>query len=418
MIAQQSENPPSVLFAWELGANLGHVKPMTTLARALIAQGARVTFAVRDLAGMRLVAKPGEFQVLQAPLWPEHRHTAYRPSAAGYADVLTLIGFGDAQKLGATVAGWDTVLALVKPGVVVADHAPALQVALYGRELPLVCMGTPFTMPPLTLDRLPPIRADQAPSLPEARLLQSAKTVLAERGVPAPQRLVDLLRAGARLVFGAPELDPYRAYRDEPLLAPPEPLPKFVEAPAKPRLFVYAGADLPHVETLVQSLVVMDVDIVAYLRGDVGPLPHFLKHRGHQVFDEPPPLEEILPSVSHVLSQGGAFTCHAALAAGRPHLIMPLHNESEINFAQLYNIGAARRLELSSDEVAVRRTVHRFLIDADLVRNVRHWALTLAARQQADGTDAAVNAIERCLAARNQILSSRRRVAAAAAQPS
>lgn len=410
----------SILFAWELGANLGHIKPMAALARALAARGARATFAVRDLANIRQIGKRGEFTILQAPVWPDHSHGGHNPTFASYADVLTGIGFADQNKLGAVVDAWDSVLTLIKPDLVVADHAPALQVAMLGKSQPLVTVGTPFTMPPLNLDRLPPIRADQSPALPEARLLQSVKSVLAVRGQQSPARLVDVLQADERLIFGLPELDPYRAYRQEPVLLPPEPLPVFVAPPLKPVLFVYAGAEVPHLERLVQALVTMDIDVVAYLRGDVGPLPHFLKHRGHEVFDTPPPLNEILPRVSHVLSQGGAFTCQAAIAAGRPHLIMPLHNETELNLMNAGTLGAARRMDPAKnekEEKAMIKKIEAFLTDPQMMHNARQWAMTLQTRPQSDGLSAAVAAVERCLA-RDQMRSSRLRSAAAAAQPS
>jgi UDP:flavonoid glycosyltransferase YjiC (YdhE family) len=182
-------------------------------------------------------------------------------------------------------------------------------------------------------------------------------------------------------------------------------------------LFVYAGSEIPHLEKLVQALVTMDVEVVAYLRGDVGPLPHFLRHRGHEVFETPPPLDEILPRVSHVLSQGGAFTCQAAIAAGRPHLIMPLHNETELNLAHAGALGVARRLDPSKDEKVTRQKLNVFLTTTQLIHNARRWALTLQTRSQTNGLDAAVAAVERCLT-RDQMRSSRLRSAAAAAQPS
>jgi UDP:flavonoid glycosyltransferase YjiC (YdhE family) len=407
----------SILFAWELGANLGHIKPMAALAQALAARGANITFAVRDLTHTREIGAPGAFTVLQAPVWPDHRHSGHRPSVASYADVLTAIGFADHLKLMAVVDAWDAIIKLIRPDLVIADHAPALQVAMVGSPVPIVTVGTPFTLPPLSLGRLPPIRADQAPALPEARLHQAVKTVLVARGVAVPPRLVDLFRSDERLIFGLPELDPYRAYRDEQVLLPPEPVPAFVDPPVRPRLFVYAGSELPHLETLVQTLVSMDVDVSAYLRGDVGPLPHFLKRRGYQVFDSPPPFAEILPRVSHVLSQGGAFTCHAALAAGRPHLVIPLHNETELNFAHVRAMGVAQRLDALDDEKALRKKLAGFLDDATLLAQARHWALTLRAREQKNGLNEAIAAVDRCLR-RDQIRNSRLRSAAATAQPS
>ena len=106
-----------------------------------------------------------------------------------------------------------------------------------------------------------------------------------------------------------------------------------------------------------------------------------------------------------------------AIAAGRPHLIIPLHNETELNFAHANALGVARRLDPVKDEKLARKKIDAFLSDTQLVHNARHWALTLQGRRQGNGLDEAVAAVERCFA-RDQMRSSRLRCAAAAAQPS
>ena len=47
-----------ILFAWELGANLGHLGALVTLAKALRSRGHEAMFAVRDLAASATVAAP------------------------------------------------------------------------------------------------------------------------------------------------------------------------------------------------------------------------------------------------------------------------------------------------------------------------------------------------------------------------
>lgn len=408
----------TILFAWELGANLGHVRPLTALARSLAARGAKPVFAVRDLGYARLAAENDGFTILQSPVWPDHRNWGHRPAVSSYSDVLSGIGFADPQKLGAVMTAWSAIVDLIKPDLVVCDHSPGLTAALYGTPTPLIAAGIPFAMPPLSLDRLPPLRPDQAPLLPEARLLQSLRQAVIANGRRPPASMVDFLRSDERLVFGLPELDPYHPFRNEEILSPPEPMPAFVVPPVKPRLFFYAGADVPHIETVVQSLAQMDVEIVAYLRGDVGPLPHFLKHRGHTVYDTPPPLNEILPTVSHVMSQGGAGMCNAAIRAGRPHLIMPLHNETELNFEMCRKLRVARRLDPSKDDKAMRAAIDSFLSAPILIQEARHWALTVAMRPQRNGSDELIAAVARCFARRDQMRSSRLRSAAAFAHPS
>src|SRR6185369_1370140 len=112
---------------------------------------------------------------------------------------------------------------------------------------------------------------------------------------------------------------------------PPERLPVFAEPPVSPRLFAYLGQDIAGLDRLLQVLVDLDVPLEVYLRGDLSALARFLVLRGHRVYDTPPALADVLPAVSHVIAGAGAFTCHAALAAGRPLLALPQHDEAERN---------------------------------------------------------------------------------------
>jgi UDP:flavonoid glycosyltransferase YjiC (YdhE family) len=408
----------TVLFAWELGANLGHIKPMITIARELARGGVTPIFAVRDLEHTHALIADDGFAMLQAPVWPRYKHWGHDGGLASYADILTGVGFADAAKLGAMIGAWDGLLDLVQPDAVVIDHAPALLAALHRRGIPTVAIGTPFTMPPLSRDRLAPLRADQAPAIPEAQLMQSVRKALGARRAPPPATtLVDLLRTDERIVYGTTELDPYRTFRNEPLVAPPEPLPDFVEPPLRPKLFVYLGVEAPCLEQIAQALARLDVEIIAYLRGEVGPIPQFLKRRGHIVFDKPPQVHQILPQVSHVISQGGAFMCQAALAAGRPQLVMPLHAEAEINLRMLEQLGIGQRFEPAPQEASIMTKIHDFILNPVLRQQAREAGLMFAARPRASGLDQAVAAITRCLDS-DQRPSSVRRVAAATAQPS
>lgn len=408
----------TVLFAWELGANFGHIKPMVAIARSLAKDGIRAVFAVRDLGYAREIIEDGEFAILQAPLWPNHKHGGHNAGLISYVDLLTNIGFIDPSKIAAVVAAWDALIDLVQPDVVVVDHAPGLMAALYQRGLPSVAIGTPFTMPPLTMDRLPPLRADQAPAVPEAQLMASVRAALGVKRAPAANgKLVDLFRTDERIVFGMPELDPYRSFRREEICLPPERLAPFVEAAPEPKVFVYFGGEAPHLTTFFQGLVQTGIKAMAYLRGDVGSIPYFLKRKGVTLFEKPPELDQILPQVSHVISQGGAFMSQAAITAGRPHLIMPLHGETELNLRNQEQLGMAQSFEPSPDEGVVARKVLEFVRNPVLLRKAREASMMVAARgPQTSGLEQAVAAIKRGLWRADQ--RSARLPAAAAALPS
>ncbi len=388
----------TILLGWELGANLGHARPLAELGRRLVCDGHRVVIAARDLYAARIAFASDNIPLLQAPVWPPHRHFGSATGDASYIDVLAQIGFGDASKLAATVEAWLELLALVKPDAVVADHSPALLVAARIAAIPVVMVGTGFTMPPVDGDRLPPLRADRAAMIPEEKILEPVRALCIRHAVAPPASLIALFRTAGRVVFGCPELDPYTAFRREPVHLPPERLPGFAEPPIAPRLFAYLGPEIAGLDRLIQVLVDLNVPLETYLRGDLGALSRFLVLRGHHVHETPPVLADVLPGVSHVIAGAGAFTCHAALAAGRPLLALPQHDEAERNTLALDRLGLVRRLNVHGSEASIRDAIQTFIRDHRLLRNARNWAKTLEARTQPNGVDAFSAAVMQCLA--------------------
>jgi UDP:flavonoid glycosyltransferase YjiC (YdhE family) len=387
----------TVLFAWELGGNLGHLMPIAPLVRALSDKGTRVVVAARDLAYAGLALDPG-IGLLQAPAWPQHRHFGLASGlVASHADILTAVGFADAEKLAVMVRAWRQLIDLVRPDAIVADHSPALMVAMRGQGIPMIAAGACFTTPPLDYARFPPLRSDAAPSLPEERLLESVDAVL-DPATSRPERLVEVFRTGYRVVLGLPELDPYGAFRREELFAPAGGLPPAQGWPAERRLFVYLGAEAPNLEALAQALGTLKSEAEIYLRGELGPLRRFLKRRGHQVHDRPPPLAEVLGRVSHVFTQGGAMTAAAALTAGRPQLVMPLHEEAWLNYRMLERLRIAWLMRTDLDEEGVGRLLARFLADPNVLANARDQAAITGFRGQRDAGAVLEELIEAALA--------------------
>ncbi len=387
----------TVLFAWELGANLGHAKPLATVAKSLGHLDAKLFVAALDLLSARIAFGDSDVALLQAPVWPAHRHFGSETGQASYLDILVSIGFADPVKLGAVVDGWISLFGLVMPDVVVADHSPGLLVAAWIAKIPVIQVGSCFTTPPVEHDRLPPIRADRSAIMPETKVLASAATVVADRGGSPPPLLIDFFRTRARIVFGCRELDPYAAFRREPLFSPPEPLPSFVEPPIHPRLFVYLGSDISRMDELIQVLTQLDLPLEAYLRPEIAPLGRFLKLAGHVVHDSPPPLGDVLLNASHVVCEGGASTCFSALAAGRPVLGLALHAEADLNLSMMVHLGVGKRMERWDSEATLRHQIANFVHNHALQRQARHWAMVLSSRGAPNGLVAVEKALAACL---------------------
>jgi hypothetical protein len=174
--------------------------------------------------------------------------------------------------------------------------------------------------------------------------------------------------------------------------------------PAERRLFVYAGDDAPNFEVFVQALAMIDAPVEAYFRGEVGPLPEFLRLRGAIVHDRPPPLSDVLPRVSHVLTQGGAMTSAAVFSAGRAQLVMPPHDEAQLNLGLLEQYGVGSPLTVGSDPAIVAADIDAFLADAGQAARAQEIAHRIATRPLPDGAEVAAAAVKRALGTAGALL--------------
>lgn len=87
-----------ILFTWELGGGLGHIARLRPLAEAMIQQGKRVAFAVRDTKYCATIFGNTNIQWFQAPIKlgrPRRENSEPRT----FADLLTNVGFGEVDEL-------------------------------------------------------------------------------------------------------------------------------------------------------------------------------------------------------------------------------------------------------------------------------------------------------------------------------
>jgi hypothetical protein len=389
----------TILFAWELGAGLGHAKPFAEIAKGFVDSGSRIYVAAAELLNAQIAFAGIEVSLLQAPTWPSHRHFGSQTGEGGYLDILASLGFADPMKLGSVVSGWLSLLDLTRPDVVVADHSPAAMIACHIRGLPVILAGTCYLMPPLDFGRFPPLKADRAPVMPEARLYSSAAQISKAHGSHPPASLIEYFRTADRFVFGIPELDPYAPLRREPLHLPPEGLAAFIVPPVVPRIFLYLSAEMSGLDEFVQAIVQLGFPIEAYFGRDIAPLGRFLALAGHTVHDKPPALADVLIRASHVVSESGAYTSMNTLAAGRPLLGLVPHGEGEFNISTLEKLGTGRRMGSVNDERDIGNVFLSFIKDHTLQQKARHWAKIIALRSNhvPSGRDDAVAAIHKFL---------------------
>lgn len=329
----------SILLGWELGAGHGHVRTLLTLARAFAAAGHSPVFAVRDPVDVWPVLRGTGFPVVPAPAWPSRRARFDAPlRARTFADIPAFLGWSEPAELEGMLRAWDGLLDLVRPALVVVDHAPGLALAAAGR-VPLVGVGTGFSNPPAEPGQFRVLDPEARGLGLERELLASIQEVLRRRGQSVPATLTEGLASGRRLVTTFPEIDPYRDQRREPAVGPMVPPPGPMPSVAAPRWFAYLSAEREDLEEVLGDLAGTGIPGEAYVRGAPGPVVAGARARGVRVHDAPVPVEEMLARTSVVVHAGGAGLTCAALAAGRPQVFLPEHLEQRLTAGLVSNLG-------------------------------------------------------------------------------
>lgn len=337
----------SVLLVNELGGGFGHVSNLLAIGRALASLGYRVTCAMADLVRPALLLRQAGFPVLQAPTWPRMGHG----KTACYADILALIGFENAPALTLMTAGWQDLIDLVKPDLIVADHSPTAALAAFGAN-PVVMVGNGFTLPPDHLDEYPMLARDAEPLVPQSRLLEVVHEVQGNRKRPAPETLPALLSAAFRGVLSFPELDAYADVRSDNTLGVLEAMPVYAPRGDARSVYAYLTDYHPELRTIADALVEVDAEVSCHVsnHADVAAV---LSRGGVRLLDEPADLTVILPRVSVVVSHASMGMAHAGLAAGRPQLVLPHDLEKECAARALDSLGVSLSLRppFASDDI-------------------------------------------------------------------
>lgn len=367
-----------VLFGWEFGAGLGHVTRFRPIAERLSAEGWEIVCALQEIErGDALVdratgARLAGVRVVQAPRWNISSDPKLRQVPThSFADVLRLIGYGNADALRHRVSAWRDLIAIVQPDVVVGDFSPTLNLAARGR-VPRISVGNGYTTPPPGR-AMPPIRPWQTElhefSIKNEQLLHGAVNAsLAALGDPGVDHLADALHGDESYVFSLPLVDPYAAYRAEPTL-PPFNMPRDIAprpiAQRPPRsVFLYLPRNHKLTGVAVKAIRAARVDGQAYISDWPPGAAEKESGPGLKIHAKPQDFAEVLPSVRLVVHHGGLSTAVAALLAGTPQFIMPWNLEHAVTARRLEETGGTVALAAGrEDETSIRNAISRLCAD-------------------------------------------------------
>ena len=240
----------TLLYAWEFGANLGHIGTFLPVGRELRSRGHEVHWVVAHTSqAARLLDREG-FAWMQAPTTGE---TPREGPPLSYADILLRFGYANGEDLLGLVVAWRQLFIALKPSLVLADHAPSAILAARTLDIPVMLFGGGFFAPP-QVSPMPNMRPwTDVPLERLARIetesLASINFVLARFSMPPLTYLYELFQVAETALLTFPELDHYAqrvraAYWGILPAAVADP-PQWASH-GRPRVFAYLRASSPH----------------------------------------------------------------------------------------------------------------------------------------------------------------------------
>lgn len=333
-----------ILFAWELGANLGHLARDIPVAERLRAQGHDILFVVKDVAMAERLLPLRGFRFVQAPVAPLPQRME---APANYSEMLMAAGYGDSSSLDGRVRAWVALFKLHGSQVVVVNHAPTALLAARSVGLPtvLTCIG--FEVPPL-VDPLPSIRPWERASqerlqAADAFVLERINGILKQYGRPPFKRVASLFEGIPTLFTTFAELDHYGARADGEYVGmfsaqgDAEDLP-WPDA-GRARVFAYLRPTVPGFECMLGAMRDADVSAICVAPGIVNDVANQYRSSSLQIVTHPLALGPILSDADLAIVYGTG-TMSDALLAGVPLLMVPQVVEQALMAERIEALGA------------------------------------------------------------------------------
>ncbi|HEY6898912.1 MAG TPA: hypothetical protein VI279_16755 [Rhodocyclaceae bacterium] len=334
-----------MFYAWEFGANLGHIGPFLPLGRALRDAGHTVHWAVAQTGPAARVLDREGFTWMQAPLAAELK--VERPPLS-YADILLRFGYADRDDLLGLVVAWRELFIARDAQLVLADHAPTAVLAARSLGLPVMLFSNGFTVPPRVrplpvLRPWQPLPAETLLAL-EDQALSSVNAVLQRFEQPPIDALARLFDVAEEALITYPELDHY-AQRGPARYWGALPNAAIGAAPPwpqgeGPRIFAYLRPEVPHCEAVLDALKAAAVPTAIYFPG-LAAEARSRWQAPHLVFmEQPADLARTAAEADLAVTYASLAATTAFLLAGKPLLLLPSQLEQYLLASRVGEMGA------------------------------------------------------------------------------
>ncbi len=367
-----------LFYAWEFGANLGHIGTFLPVARVLRERGHEVHWIVTHPHQAAQLLPREDFVWLQAPTM---RETPREDQPLNYADILLRFGYARREDLLGLTVAWRELMRLTGARIVLADHAPTAILAARSLDIPVMLFGGGFFAPP-SLDPTPnmrpwaPVPLERLAQL-DALALDNINAVLALFGKPPLDFVAELFQVTETSLLTFPELDHYAArgpakYWGTLPAAVAEP-PHWPDVPG-PRVFAYLRPESAHFEAALEALKNLNGSVLIFapgipeaLRaGYVAPHLHFAP--------EPVDLTTVAAQADAAVTYASPAATIAFLMAGKPALMLPGHLEQFLFARRVEEMGAGLLLNPGHASQPLAEMLGRVLSEPALRDNAAAFA--------------------------------------------
>jgi UDP:flavonoid glycosyltransferase YjiC (YdhE family) len=370
-----------VLYAWEIGEDLGHITQFLPLALELRRRGHDVVTALRELPRAENIIGRHGITMLQAPIWQGELLDPPRPPVS-YAEILFFFGYLDASRLTAMIRAWTALISLIEPDIIIADHAPTALIAARLLGIRRTTMGSGFFLPPAT-SPLPNMRPWS--NVSSERLMQSDQRALTEINAALRtlstrplERLSDLFECSKHFLITFPELDHYASRASVqyygPILGPEGGAVAEWPRGSGPRVFAYLKPHYQEMEEVLDGLTAFGCRTAAFIGGIPAQTLARIQSNTISVSQRPYDIKRAASECDFGVCHAGHGTICELLLKGKPLLLLPIHLEQYLVAQRVSEAGAGVVVERENPRRDFKAAIGQIINNPDFARQARQFA--------------------------------------------
>jgi len=324
-----------ILLGWEFGGGNGHAVILREIARHFSPESHELRFAVRYPSTLiRAGIDPN--LVFEAPgkmLYRAGEPAIKGTARATYGEFVCEALMGPERDFSQRLAGWDNVISVFKPDVILAEYAPGLSLYARGR-IPVVATGSGYSLPPAGMTVFPLLVEKPVPRFAtEAELIDRLNGYLRKAGAAVIDRLPELNAADAHGLITLPIFDPYRDHRQGGYLGVEHPGGSPEPEPGAAGLIVYFDETWQLEDGFVGGLRAAEISGHAFLGMPLRRTVKRLAGSGVTLADRPFDLSQEMPGRAVAIHKGTLGFASAAALAGVPQIVL-FHNQENLLIGQ------------------------------------------------------------------------------------